>query len=70
MSIDYFNKMNNIIDENFSRRKFLKFQMKGLLFLAAGSSGLILSKKSIAEPVPDIDPFNAARASSSNPRPA
>ena len=54
MSKDYFNKMNNIIDENFSRRKFLKFQMKGLLFLAAGSSGLIISKKSIAEPVPDI----------------
>ena len=54
MSKDYFNKMNNLIDEVFSRRKFLKFQMKGLLFLAAGSSGLIISKKGIADPVPDI----------------
>ena len=54
MSTDYFNKMNKLIDEHFSRRKFLKFQMKGLLFLAAGSSGLIISKNSIAEPVPDI----------------
>lgn len=54
MTTDYFNMMNKLIDENFSRRKFLKFQMKGLLFLAAGSSGLIISKKSIAEPLPDI----------------
>lgn len=54
MSMDYFNKMNKLIDKNFSRRKFLKYQMKGLLFLAAGSSGLIISKKSIAEPEPDI----------------
>ncbi len=54
MSVDYYNKMNKLIDENFSRRKFLKFQMKGLLFLAAGSSGILISEKSIAEPVPDI----------------
>ncbi len=54
MSIDYYNKLNNLIDEKYSRRKFLKFQMKGLLFLAAGSSGLIIPGKSIAEPVPDV----------------
>ncbi len=54
MSVDYYNKINKMIDENFSRRKFLKFQMKGLLFLAAGSSGILLPEKSIAEPIPDI----------------
>lgn len=54
MSTDHFNKINNLIDEKFSRRKFLKYQMKGLLFLAAGSSGILLPKKGIAEPVPDI----------------
>ena len=54
MSKDYFLRMNKIIDENFSRRKFLKFQMKGLLFLAAGSSGLFIPGRGIAEPVPDI----------------
>jgi uncharacterized protein (DUF362 family) len=54
MSIDYLNKMNKLIDEYFSSRKFLKFQMKGLLFLAAGSSGIFISKNTLAEPVPDI----------------
>lgn len=54
MTIDYYNKMNTLIDENFSRRRFLKFQMKGLLFLAAGSSGILIPKKGIAEPIPDI----------------
>ena len=54
MSTDYFMKMNKIIDEKFSRRNFLKYQMKGLLFLAAGSSGILLPKKGIAEPIPDI----------------
>ena len=53
MSVD-FKRMNRIIDDNFSRRKFLKFQMKGLLFLAAGSSGIFLPRKGIAEPIPDI----------------
>ena len=54
MSIDYYNKLNRLIDDNFSRRKFLKFQMKGLLVLAAGSSGLLVPGKSIAEALPDI----------------
>ena len=51
---DYFNRMNKLIEENFSRRKFLKFHMKGLLFLAAGSSGILIPKRGIAEPIPDI----------------
>ena len=68
MTREYFNKTGKIMDENFSRRKFLKFQMKGLLFLAAGSSGILMPRRSIAEPVPDIavvkgDAAKATRAS-------
>jgi uncharacterized protein (DUF362 family) len=54
MDREYFEKMDKIIENRLSRRKFLKFQMKGLLFLAAGSSGLIFPKKAIAEAIPDI----------------
>ncbi len=67
MSTDYLNRLNRMIDENFSRRNFLKFQMKGLLFIAAGSSGILIPKRTLAEPVPDIavvkgDAAKAARA--------
>lgn len=54
MSGQYLKKNNNLIDDNFSRRKFLEYQMKGLLFLAAGSTGIFIPRRGFAEPVPDI----------------
>ncbi|NLA74455.1 MAG: DUF362 domain-containing protein [Deltaproteobacteria bacterium] len=54
MNREYFEKIDRYIESRFSRRSFLKYQMKGLLFLAAGGSGLLLPKKIIAEPLPDI----------------
>ncbi len=54
MNREYFEKMDRLIEDRLSRRKFLKYQMKGLLFLTAASSGLILPKKVLAEPLPDI----------------
>ncbi|MGD9158325.1 MAG: DUF362 domain-containing protein, partial [Desulfobacteraceae bacterium] len=54
MPKDYLNKMNKLIEKKFSRRKFLEYQMKGLLFLAAGSSGILVPKRGLAEPIPDI----------------
>lgn len=40
--------------DNFSRRKFLEYQLKGLLYIAAGSSGLFAPGKLFANPEPDI----------------
>jgi uncharacterized protein (DUF362 family) len=37
-----------------NRREFLKYQLQGMLWLAAGGSGLFLPKPGIAAPVPDI----------------
>ena len=36
------------------RREFLKYQLQGMFWLAAGGSGLFLPKPGIAAPVPDI----------------
>ena len=50
-----------------SRREFLRFQMKGLLLVAAGTSGLLAPKRVIGKPAIDIAvvkgaPGPAARA--------
>jgi uncharacterized protein (DUF362 family) len=37
-----------------NRRAFLKYQAKGILYLMAGGSGLLFSRKIIAAPFPDI----------------
>ena len=44
----------SIINRPFNRRDFLKLQVKGALFLAAGASGLTIPGRSKAEPFPDI----------------
>jgi hypothetical protein len=54
MDRESFERLEKIIEKRLSRRTFLKHQMKGLLFLAAGSSGLILPEKLMAESLPDI----------------
>ncbi len=54
MNRESFEKLEKVLENRLSRRKFLKYQMKGLLFLTAASSGLILPKKIMAEPLPDI----------------
>lgn len=37
-----------------NRREFLRYQAKGILWMIAGGSGILLPKKLIAAPVPDI----------------
>jgi len=37
-----------------NRREFLKVQIRGILYMMAGGSGLLLARKAIAAPFPDI----------------
>jgi len=44
------------------RRDFLKYQLQGMLWLAAGGSGLFLPKKSLAGTTPDVAVVKGERA--------
>jgi len=45
-----------------NRREFLRYQAKGILWMIAGGSGILLPKKLIAAPVPDIAVVKGAPA--------
>ena len=45
-----------------NRREFLEYQLKGILWMIAGGSGILLPKKLIAAPVPDIAVVKGAPA--------
>ncbi|MBW1789655.1 MAG: DUF362 domain-containing protein [Deltaproteobacteria bacterium] len=45
-----------------NRREFFKYQAKGILWMIAGGSGILLPKKLIAAPVPDIAVVKGAPA--------
>jgi len=50
------------MNKNFDRREFLKLQIKSAFCLAAGTSGLLLTKKGLASSVPDISVAKGSRA--------
>jgi hypothetical protein len=51
-----------------NRRKFLKVQLKGILCMMAGGSGILLARKTIAAPFPDIAVVRGGPAAALGPK--